>query len=279
MFLSFLKINNTQFIFLLLITLLAFGCNPEMKETLIKMENVKSTYLDARNVDIWLPPSYYADEENQYPVLYMHDGQNIIDPQTAMFGIDWQIDETADSLITNNEIEPVIIVGIYNTTDRAAEYQDTDTTRVYMKLVVDVIKPLIDQTYRTRPERIHTSTGGASSGGLISFILLWEYPQFFSKAACLSPAFKIDQIDYVSRVKNSPPAPKNIRIYIDNGDVSLDQQLQPGIDEMINALEKKGLIRGIDFQWYLAQNNNHNESAWAQRVWRFLRYFYPAQGK
>jgi hypothetical protein len=106
-----------------------------------------------------------------------------------------------------------------------------------------------------------------------------NHAQFFSKVACLSPAFKIDQIDYVSRVKNSPPAPKNIRIYIDNGDVSLDQQLQPGIDEMINTLEKKGLIRGIDFQWHLAQNNNHNESAWAQRVWRFLRYFYPAQGK
>jgi enterochelin esterase-like enzyme len=241
--------------------------------------NISGFGLKPRDLIVWLPPAYELDPQQRYPVLYMHDGQNIFDPWTAAFGVDWQMDETADSLIKSNRIEPIIIVGIYNTTDRAAEYQDTDKARVYMKFLVDVIKPFIDTSYRTKPERAFTSTGGASGGGLISFMLLWEHPQIFSKAACLSPAFKISSIDYVSKVMKSPQAPQGISIYIDCGDIGLEKELQPGVDEMLNALEQKGLVRNTDYLWYLALNQRHNEADWARRVWRFLEFFYPREHK
>jgi len=75
-----------------------------------------------RNVIVWLPPDYHNNTDSTYSVLYMHDGQNIIDPATSFIGVDWQIDESVDSLIRVGSIDPMIVVGIYNTDDRLYEY-------------------------------------------------------------------------------------------------------------------------------------------------------------
>ncbi len=168
--------------------------------------DIEAYGLKPRDVIVWLPPGYEKDLTRHYPVLYMHDGQNIIDPATSVGGNDWQLDETADSLIKNKRIMPLIIVGIYNTPDRSLEYLETPTANLYIKLVVDVIKPMIDSSYRTRPEREYTATGGSSAAGLLSFMLLWEYPDIFSRAACISPVFKLSSekydIDYTDNVIN-----------------------------------------------------------------------------
>ena len=79
----------------------------------------------------------------------------------------------------------IIIVGIYNTIRPFSEYAETETGRLYMKFIVNKLKPFIDKNYRTKPDRENTATGGSSLGGLISFMLVWEYPNIFSKAACL----------------------------------------------------------------------------------------------
>jgi predicted alpha/beta superfamily hydrolase len=231
--------------------------------------------LKPRDLIVWLPPGYDDNIHKRYPVLYMHDGQNIFDPGTAMFGVDWRLDETADSLIKNNAIEPIIIAGIYNSSDRSAEYNDTDTTRAYIQLIIKHIKPLIDQTYRTKPEREFTATGGASSGGLISFILLWEKPDIFSKAACLSPAFKIGSIDYVEKVKKNFHLSDDFHLYIDNGDLGPEKKLQPGIDEMIETLKQINLLNDENFRWHLAHKHEHSEKFWGKRTEHFLKFFYP----
>ncbi len=155
-----------------------------------------------RDIIVWLPPGYGTDFSKNYPVLYMHDGQNIVDPNTSSFQVDWQIDEAADSLIRKGFIEPIIIVGIYNTADRNNEYSEDKLGLLYMKFIVDSLKPFIDRNYRTKPDRINTATGGGSLGGLISFMLMWDYSEIFSKAVCFSPAFKIDQYDFVDNVKS-----------------------------------------------------------------------------
>lgn len=227
-----------------------------------------------RDVIVWLPPGYYEDASKRYPVLYMHDGQNIIDPSTSSFGVDWQVDETADSLIKQAEIEPVIIVGIYNTSDRGYDYTPGTKGSAYMEFLVNVVKPLIDSTYRTLQDREHTAVAGSSLGGLISFMIIWEYPQVFSKAGCFSPAFKIDRIDYVTKVKNTPAPEQDIILYIDNGGVGLEERLQPGIDEMIKALEDKGFEEGKDFYFIKDKNARHFESAWAKRFPYMLKVFY-----
>lgn len=220
--------------------------------------------LAPRDIIVWLPPDYDKNKKQRYPVVYMHDGQNIVDPATSSFGVDWKIDETSDSLIRNKVTRPFIVVGIYNTSDRTKEYTPGEGGTAYMKFVVEKVKPLVDATYRTMPNRKNTIVGGSSAGGLISFMLAWEYPTVFSKAICMSPAFKIMQIDYVKTVLESKEK-KNVFFYIDNGGIGLETQLQPGIDAMMEALVLKGFKKDKDYFYVVEPTAKHFESDWAKR--------------
>lgn len=237
------------------------------------LNNLTFKNLLPRNASVWLPPNYEKNKNDRYPVLYMHDGQNVFDPATSSFGIDWQSDETADSLIRKGEIEPIIIVGINNTSHRSAEYSNNDTGRTYMEFIVEKLKPMIDSIYRTKPEPEFTATCGSSMGGLISFMLLWEYNDVFSKAISMSPAYKIGQYDYVSRVMNDS-AKRDLKLYIDNGGLGLEEILQPGVTQMISALKQKGYIDGKDFIFIKDDNAEHNEAAWAKRLPGALRFLF-----
>lgn len=227
-----------------------------------------------RDIIVWLPPSYDSLANKYYPVLYMQDGQNIFDPSTSAFGVDWQVDETADSLIKAGAINEIIIVGIYNTNFRSSEYSENDTGYTYLNFIKEELKPFIDSSYRTLPDKINTAIGGSSLGGLISFMMLWENSDVFSKSACLSPAFKISDIDYVKTVKSYSGVKKNIKLYIDNGGIGLEQKLQPGVDEMLTALKSKGYEERKEILYYQDENAEHNEKAWSKRVWRFLEFFF-----
>lgn len=236
--------------------------------------NFEGVELKPRDLVIWLPPSYDSCQEKRYPVLYMHDGQNIVDPATSSFGYDWQLDEVTDSLIKAGTINEIIIVGIYNTPDRGREYSHSPLGYLYMDFVVSKLKPFIDFEYRTHSNRENTAVAGSSSGGLISFMMSWCYPEVFSMAACFSPALKIRELNYVDTVVNYAGNKKDIKLYIDNGGVGLETELQPGIDEMIVALQNKGYKLGKDLLWHIDSNAVHSESSWAKRIWRPLKFFF-----
>ncbi len=237
--------------------------------------NIKShDKLLLRDLIVWLPPGYYENTNIYYPVLYMHDGQNIIDPKTSFLGTDWQIDETADSLIRKNEIEPIIIVGISNTANRTSEYSENDTGYAYIDFLVNDVKPMIDKKYKTKRGREHTAVAGSSMGGLISFMIAWEHPDVFMKAACLSPAFKISRFNFVDNVVSYTGEKKDILFYIDNGTVELEDSLQTGVDEMLSALNMQNYKEGNDFVFYKDEGASHTEADWASRSWRFLKLFF-----
>jgi predicted alpha/beta superfamily hydrolase len=232
--------------------------------------------LKDRDVIVWLPPGYETEKSRRYPVIYMHDGQNVFDSVTSSFGTDWSIDETADDLIKKKTIEPVIVVGIYNTSDRMKEYTPGDKGSAYIDFVVRTVKPLIDSTYRTKPDRRNSIVGGSSAGGIISFMIVWEHPDVFSKAICMSPAFKTPTSmgagwDYAKVVATSTEKKKHVFFYIDNGGVGLESQLQPGIDDMISALKLKGYQEGKDFVFIQDVTAQHNEAAWAKRFPKALQ--------
>ncbi len=227
-----------------------------------------------RDVAVWLPPDYEAFPEKRFPVLYMHDGQNLFDPKTSFTGIDWQIDETADSLIRKGKMNSVIIVGINNTADRSVEYAPAKKGKAYMDFIVNKLKPFIDSTFRTKPEREFTATGGSSMGGLISFMLAWTRDDVFSKAICMSPAFVYDGVDFVDYVKSYRGEKKDIQIYIDNGGVGLEEKLQPGITKMLAALDEQGFRSGLDLFYLKDSTAQHNEAAWAKRIKTPLLLFY-----
>lgn len=236
--------------------------------------NMTGEGIRPRDVIVWLPPSYDSTTK-RYPVLYMHDGQNIFDPRTSFMGNDWQVDEVADSLMRAGEMEEIIIVGVNNSSDRREDYSYTEKGRAYMKFLASTLKPFLDANYRTRPEREHTATMGSSMGGLISFLLVWHHPEIFSQAGCLSPAFiaPYDE-EAVRAVERYAGADKKIRLYLDNGGVALDSLLQSGCDAMLDALAQKGFARGKNLEWFHDKNAEHNERAWARRLWRPLLFMF-----
>lgn len=237
--------------------------------------------LSPRDVIVWLPPGYEEPGENgtsksssstRYPVLYMQDGQNIIDPATSSFGTDWEVDEACARLIAEKKIPPLIVVGIYNTPDRNKEYLPGPKGTAYMEFVTRQLKPFIDAHYRTEPSRDSTFVGGSSAGGLCAFILAWEHSDIFSGAICMSPAFRIEPkdsgdtpIDYVTTVETSDLPRQPVFLYIDIGGVGLEANLQPGVDAMLTALKAKGLKEGSDFAYVRDPDAKHFEAAWAKR--------------
>lgn len=232
-------------------------------------KNIKHDSLKSRDVIVLLPESYSNDSSQRYPVLYMHDGQNIIDPKTSSTGYDWHIDEVADSLIRNLIIEPIIIVGIYNTEERGDEYMGELST-YYADLVINTIKPLIDTTYRTLPDKENTATGGASAGGLISFVLTWENPDVFSKAMCMSPAFldslEMGMSNYAHQIMSSDSLKANLLFYFDMGGTDIDAVLRPGFNLTIKKLIGMGYHRQNDFFVVVDETASHTEKAWHTRL-------------
>ncbi len=227
-----------------------------------------------RTLAVWLPPGYQSHTGARYPVLYAHDGQNLFDPRTAFAGVEWQLDETADRLIRQKRIQPIIMVGIYNTPDRLREYADTPLGRRYMRFIIEEVKPYIDAHYRTLPQREHTAVMGSSMGGLISLYLLWRYPEVFSKAACLSSTLGWRRAAVLRLIEQDPSPPRGFRLYIDHGALGEEGACAADFHRLVEILQRKGFHRGVDVQAIFDRRGDHSERAWARRVWRPLSFLF-----
>lgn len=227
-----------------------------------------------RTVVVWLPPSYDSDLSRRYPVLYMHDGQNLFDPRTSFLGVDWQMDETADSLIRQKKIEEIIIVGIYNTADRREEYADTKKGHAYMEFIVKELKPFIDSNYRTLADREHTAIMGSSMGGLISFYLVWRYPHIFSKAGCLSTSLMWRNGALLKEIENFAGQKPEIKIYLDSSGKGAEGRMKADYLRLKDLLLSKGFVEDQDLIYYFDEQGDHSERSWSKRVWRPLIFLF-----
>lgn len=225
----------------------------------------------ARDIVVFLPADY-AHRKKRYPVLYMHDGQNLIDPATAFLGQPWRIDLSIDRLTRSRKIPELIVVGIYNTPARISEYAAGETGHFYAQFVIHELKPMIDRIYRTRPGREFTAVAGSSMGGLSAFFFSWHYPEVFSKSAALSSSFfwRNSKMIYDVQIYQGPK--KDIRIYMDVG--SWERTLQSGFDKMTAALEEKGYAQNVDFVAHREEGGEHNERSWGDRFWRPLTFLF-----
>lgn len=244
-----------------------------------------------RDILVWLPPGYdggsgEGSDGSSYPVLYMHDGQNLFEPDTAFQrGEHWRLGETAGELIADGAIEPLIIVGIYNTGNhRKDEYTPTRDAKLgggdaghYGRMIVEELKPLIDCTYRTRPDASSTGIGGSSLGGLVSMYLAFTHPQVFHRVAALSPSVWWNWraiLKTVRQARSKPP----LKIWLDMGTA----EGKKGLDDarlLKAALVGLGFSVGGDLHYAEYEGATHSESAWAERVAPMLKYLFPASGK
>ncbi len=152
---------------------------------------------DKHDFIVYRPPMYDAQPDRRFPVLYLHDGQNLFDPNTSFIpGKYWRVGETADALIAAGAIEPLVIVGIYNTgPHRIDEYTPVEDKRLgggqadaYGQMIVEELKPFVDHQYRTLPGTENCGMGGSSLGGLVSMYLGLRYTWVFSKLCVMSPS-------------------------------------------------------------------------------------------
>jgi predicted alpha/beta superfamily hydrolase len=251
-----------------------FGA-PFGKVTIVK--DVASPQLgNKRNLRIYLPPSYAENPAKRYPVLYMHDGQNLFDAKTAAYGVEWRIDETVNQSIALGKMDEVIVVGIDNTPDRIPEYTPCCDPQYgggkldrYERFVVDTVKPLVDKGYRTLPGKDNTAIMGSSLGGLASVLIAQHHPDLFAKAGSVSGSFWWNGRMAIDKL---PPLRQPLAFYLDAGtrDDGLDDTIK-----MRDALLAKGYRENADLLFYKAEGGRHNEASWAARVDKPLIWFFP----
>jgi predicted alpha/beta superfamily hydrolase len=244
--------------------------------------NVHSPQLNnARDILIYLPPSYHH-ADRRYPVLYMHDGQNLFDAHTSFSG-EWQADETMQRL-SGDGIE-AILVGIPSVGDeRINEYNPYPTHRfkgaygdAYVHFIMDTLKPMIDGDFRTLPDPPHTGIAGSSMGGLISLYAWLAYPWTFGLGAAMSPSLWVAPQAIEDHVRHAPF--NEGRLYIDVGTRELPRrysQYRNSLTESVSALRDRLHERGYSgpdrLKFVRDRGGEHNEQAWARRLPDALRF-------
>ena len=240
-----------------------------------------------RDVLVYLPHGYRRLSRRRYPVLYLHDGQNVFDSATSFAGVEWGVDETAERLIKENLVEPLIVVAIANMGEqRIHEYAPTrgvidarakrkkrskGLAREYGRFLMDELKPYIDRKYRTNPDAEFTGLGGSSLGGLVTLAIGILYPHAFRRLMVMSPSIWWDDFAIYRLVDLIEQKP-SLKIWLDTGTA------EPGWEqarELLNRLVEKGWKLHKDLQYMEAPGAGHSEGAWAARVEPALRFLFP----
>lgn len=267
-----------------------------------RFENVRSKYVDARNVDVWLPEGY--DSKKKYVVLYMHDGQMLFDSTSTWTKTAWEVDDVAARLMAYHAIRDVIVVGIWNSgLSRHADYfpqkpfeslpkSQKDVLYAaarangasvfndykihsdnYLKFLATELKPMIDSAFSTFADPKNTFIAGSSMGGLISIYAICEYPDVFGGAACLSThwpgIFTMENNPFpgemLKYLKNHLPSPKTHKIYFDCGDQTLDA-MYPPLQKKVDAVMK---VKGYSKKNWVTKfypGESHSEVSWKKRL-------------
>jgi len=233
--------------------------------------------LNAISHKIWvyLPPNYDASSK-KYPVIYMHDGQNLFDDKTSYIG-EWKVDETLNQLFEETN-KGFIVVGIENGgEERINEYTPWSNEKygggkgtIYIDFIVNILKPYIDETYRTKPQQKYTSLMGSSLGGLISYYGGLQYPDVFGKIGALSTSFWFS--DEVVLFTNKKGNLKHTKLFLLVG----EQEGEEMITGTQNA-ERQLLELGFNLKHLKVKINpegKHNETFWSNKFLEVVQWLY-----
>jgi predicted alpha/beta superfamily hydrolase len=228
-------------------------------------------------------PAGYDRPDARYPVLYLQDGQNLFDAATAFYGNEWRADAIADQAIRAGRVEPLILVGLYNTgVRRISEYTPTRDPHMrkggkaerYAQMLAREVKPFIDHTYRTRKSAGDTGVGGSSLGALVSLAAGLRYPRVFGKLALMSPSVWWDEHSILSLIEAWTPA-RRPRVWLDTGTAEGSNPAKVVADA---RLMRDALVaKGCDLHYEEAEGREHNEAAWSARFGGMLEYLFPAK--
>jgi enterochelin esterase-like enzyme len=252
---------------------------------LVKHEQFPSRFLrNQRDLIVYLPPGYDAQPLRRFPVLYLHDGQNLFDGATSFIpGMDWHVGQTADQWIQEGRVEPLIIVGIYNAgKQRLGEYTPTRAPKLgggranrYAEFLLEEVRPFVHNQYHVQDGAENTGIGGSSLGGLVSLYLGLRQPRIFGKIAALSPSVWWNE-RVILRFASTASAEPLPRIWLDIG-TREGPRIVDDVERFRDILLGKGWQLDQNLHYERVEGAEHNEAAWAQRVGPFLQFLFPAR--
>ncbi|MGH9318748.1 MAG: alpha/beta hydrolase [Vicinamibacteria bacterium] len=207
---------------------------------------------------VFYPPGYHENVLKRYPVLYMHDAQNLFFPEEAFQGRHWRIAETLGLLDAMSLVDKVLVVGVYP--NAREENYTKPGYDAYGRFLVESLKPEIDRAFRTLPGPATTAVMGSSLGGVASFYLAWQWPHVFGMAACLSSTFGFRD-DLEERVAFEPR--RDLRLYLDSG---WPRDNYEATRNMRALLLRRGYRECEDLLYLGFPEAIHNETHWAMRA-------------
>lgn len=266
------------------------GTGHSIEGNVVVATNVYSPQLqNQRNLLVYLPPSY-SHSDRHYPVLYMHDGQNLFDNATSFSG-EWQVDETMEMLSREEQLE-AIVVGVPNAgQERLNEYSPFVDAQygggkgsAYVEFLTDTVKPLVDASFRTLPDRGNTGIMGSSMGGLITLYAFFYRADYFGFAGVMSPSLWFAKGAIYEYVESMPF--RRGKLYLDAGTRefgnawpevltmrSRSRRYYASVRRIKRILAKKGYRPVRDMMHVEEKWATHNEAAWARRLPQALRFF------
>jgi predicted alpha/beta superfamily hydrolase len=232
-----------------------------------------------RRILVHLPDDYDATHRH-YPVIYMHDGQNLFDPHTSYAG-EWGVDDALASL--GGDGVAAIVVGIPHMGDRRIrEYSPfTDPKHgggdggAYLDFIATTLKPLIDREFRTLPDRRHTGIIGSSMGGLISLYAFFQWSQVFGFVGVMSPSLWFARGAIFGYLEAAPYIPGRIHLDVGTREGALMVQHAQLLRDL---LQRKGHRLDHSLR-YVEEDAEHHESAWGRRLPAALRFLLPESGR
>ncbi|TMV46271.1 alpha/beta hydrolase [Paenibacillus mesophilus] len=263
--------------------------------SILRIESFYSAKLDnRRDLFVYLPPSYTHDTANRYPVLYMHDGQNVFHP--AFNGYSWNVHETVDRLVALDRMEEIIVVGIANMgMERSDEFthdlegvlyrSDKVPIRpkglVYESFLIDEVKPYIDSLFRTKSGPEHTALMGSSRGGQVTYHIGFRRPDVFGKLAIVSPYFYCvdpaasEEVPLVHVFRHKQPVS---RIWIDLGGREGTLVMEKHVRQAAEQLLELGYAADKQLSYYFDPDAEHVEKDWAARLASPLIHLFGDKG-
>lgn len=217
-------------------------------------------------IRVYHPPGYDENTLRRYPVVYMHDGQNLFFPEEAFQGQEWRVDETMDRLDGMNAIRKAIVVGVAPA-DRMREYT-MPGCEAYGRFMAGRLKPLMDTHLRTLTGPRDSVVMGSSLGGVAALYLAWQHSEVFGRAACLSSTFEFEN-DLFARIASEPR--RDLMVYLDSG---WPRDNYDATNAMRDLLVRRGYRLGVDLMHFSFPDGLHDEASWAVRTHLPFQFFF-----